>query len=210
MIQLIENKNDYFVYSLLISNFIINLTSESEKLNKKKIEKDAVVFILNIVLGNNYHLSYLESGQPVLINSEFKISISHSAKRITVQLSKKINPGVDTEILREKLILVKSKFLNPQEILNYERDKELMLLCLHWSAKEAIYKSAGIAGLSFSNQIRIDQIEFISSKKGNITATLMLPNGHLTYCLCFVLPENDECIVFVDEISMLQSSRIKA
>jgi len=200
MIQLLENKNDYFVYSLLISNFNANLTSESKEFNKKKLEKDAVIFMLKKILGENLQLSYLENGQPVLLHSNFKISISHSARRIVLQLSTNINPGVDTEVQREKLIRVKSKFLSQQEMLNCNGEQELMLLCLHWSAKEAIYKSAGIAGLSFSNQISINQINFSESKKGNISATLSMPSGLLTYRLNFVLPEMDECIVFVDDI----------
>jgi len=200
MIQLIENINDYFVYSLLISNFKKNLTSISEELNEKKLEKDAVIYMLKNILGMNFQLSYMGNGQPVLLHSNLKISISHSARRIVLQLSTNINPGVDTEIQREKLIRVKRKFLSQQEMLNCNGEQELILLCLHWSAKEAIYKSAGIAGLSFSNQISIDQINFSETKKGNISATLSLPSGLLTYRLNFVLPEMDECIVFVDDI----------
>lgn len=200
MIQLIENKINYFVYSLLISNFKNNLTSESKKIEKKKTEKDAVNFILKHIIDENFQLSYLENGQPFLKNSEFKISISHSARRITIQLSKNLNPGIDTEIHREKLLIIKSKFLSQQEMLNCKGSKELMLLCLHWSAKEAIYKSAGITGLSFSKEIIIDQINFTTSNKGNISATLMLPSFLLKYHLNFVVPEKDECIVYVNEI----------
>ena len=200
MIQSIEYKNDYFVYSLLISNFKKNLTSKSKELEEKKIEKDAVNFMLKNIIDENYQLYYLENGQPRLNNSDFKISISHSAKRIVLQLSTKINPGIDTEIQREKLRLVKSRFLNPQELISCEGEHELMYLCLHWSAKEAIYKSAGITGLSFSKQIIINQINFTGSKKGNIFATLMLPSCLLKYHLNFVLPEIDECIVYVNDI----------
>jgi phosphopantetheinyl transferase (holo-ACP synthase) len=118
-----------------------------------------------------------------------------------VQLSTLANPGIDTEHFRPQLKQVASKFLSEEEKIVCEQKDMLKLLCLYWSAKEAIYKSADIAGLSFAQHIRVENIAFSSDSEGYIYALLSTPTIRRSYQLRFFLPSHDEAVVFVDQIT---------
>jgi hypothetical protein len=61
--------------------------------------------------------------------------------------------GIDLELPREKLNLVKDKFLNPHE---KNGTLELMDLCKYWTAKEVLFKVYGDRSLSFKDHMIVE------------------------------------------------------
>lgn len=97
-----------------------------------------------------------EFGKPYLIDSDFQISISHSYPMVACAIHPSKSCGIDIESIRPQLIKIKHKFLN-QEELAYCGD-DLKKLCLHWSAKEALYKIHGRKRLIFAEQLAVQKI----------------------------------------------------
>jgi 4'-phosphopantetheinyl transferase len=110
-----------------------------------------------------------DNGKPYLRDSYANVSISHSFPIAAAMIHLKKPCGIDMERPREKLKLVRSKFLHESE-MQYKDD--LNKLCAIWGAKEVIYKIFGRRFLSLKNEIKI---EFVSDDlmKGEI-----LKEGH--------------------------------
>lgn len=98
----------------------------------------------------------LESGKPVLSGQRAEISISHSFPMAAVLINLRKPCGIDLELPREKLQIVRSKFLNDSE--NAET-YDLIDLCKFWTAKEVLFKVYGDKALSFKNHMLIEMDE---------------------------------------------------
>lgn len=86
-------------------------------------------------------------GAPLLVGSELKVSVSHSRRFAAVAIDPRRRIGVDIEEPRlEQLRRVISKFLSSEE-LPFWGDRLLEA----WTAKEAVFKAAGIAGIGLGS-----------------------------------------------------------
>lgn len=97
-------------------------------------------------------LVYLSSGKPVCKNGKF-ISISHSGEYVVVAVSDE-PLGVDIERKNPKLQRIATRFRHIDDVVPHVEDSLTQLQFL-WTAKESIYKLAGIIGLSFKQDIRL-------------------------------------------------------
>ena len=95
-------------------------------------------------------ISYLNNGKPVLKEGHY-ISISHSGPFVGLAISQK-PIGIDIEKNQPKLKRIANRFISDEDYNNKQLNNELHWL---WTAKESIYKLAGIRGLSFKNDIII-------------------------------------------------------
>lgn len=114
-------------------------------------------------------ISKQENGKPYLENSYAHISISHSFPIAAAMIHLKKPCGIDMERPREKLKLVRKKFLHESE-MQYKDD--LNKLCTIWGAKEVIYKIFGRRFLSLKDEI---SVEFVSD---NLLKGEILKDGH--------------------------------
>jgi len=209
MISSIYKASQYEILSINLNEFAEKIAFDFIQNKHRMLEKKSLAFFINNYFKED-ELIYNSEGKPLLKNSSKKISISHSTRRLVIQLSENLVPGIDTEILRNQLIKIKSKFVSNEEHNLYTSDNNLLNLCLIWSAKEAIFKSAGIVGLSFLEQIKIKQIIFENKEKGSISAALYTIDAEIDYLLKFFLPNDDEVIVFVDELFDQSNSTINS
>ncbi len=102
--------------------------------------------------------SYLESGKPFLPQSELDLSFSHSENITACQLSSSISCGIDIQHYREKMLRVKEKFLNSEEIPFVEslsEKEQISMLTAMWSAKEVLYKMYGKGFIDYLNTFTI-------------------------------------------------------
>ena len=97
-------------------------------------------------LGPQASIGHNPDGSPNIIGSDLNISISHSRDYVAIALNARQCIGIDIESWRNSLNTVREKFLTPTEIAIYNTPE---LLLQAWTAKEAIYKAAGITGLPF-------------------------------------------------------------
>jgi len=129
----------------------------------------------------NLKISYGLNGKPYL-NKNMGISISHSNEFVALGLSNETNFGIDIQYKTEKIYKIQSKFLSEKEKKNIGNNAEINSLIRIWSAKESIYKSLGIKGVSFSKELEIE----VNSKKDNMrTGYYFTKNNRIKFDLSF-------------------------
>jgi phosphopantetheinyl transferase len=103
--------------------------------------REAVRSLIDAHVGAEVELTHDAHGAPLLVGSPLHISISHSRRFAAIALDADRRIGIDVEEARqEQLARVSSRFVR-------QDDCPLPLLTL-WTIKEAVYKAAGIPGLS--------------------------------------------------------------
>lgn len=132
--------------------------SKFEKITHQQKQKQFLATRLLInEFAPNIKVEYKETGKPYLSNSNENISISHSHDLISVIISPK-PCGIDIEKISEKPWRLQERFLNKDELFKLRQNSNHETATLFWSAKEAVYKMAGIQGLFFKNDIIIKDI----------------------------------------------------
>ncbi|GLU56766.1 4'-phosphopantetheinyl transferase family protein [Dyadobacter frigoris] len=147
--------------------------SQQEKLLKKvntkrKRESLAVQCLVNQMLDENSEISNNEDGKPFLPNNDYHISISHSEKYAVVYLDKGKSAGVDIQKVKPDIGKGIDFFLNSNEQL-WVAKTDFILINILWSAKESVYKYAGIKDLDQRNAISVNS--FSAKPEGIMTAT---------------------------------------
>jgi phosphopantetheinyl transferase len=177
--------------------------SEFEKINapKRQIEYLATRLLLQKLLGRKTKISYQPDGRPVLEESQFNVSISHSANLVVVLLSD-IACGVDAELKNRNIDKIAQRFLHPDEMGYIESsDNRRFLQMLYWCAKEAIFKCSRQHGILFDQQIKIEAFDFEHEYFFN--GTLNSENTIENYSLQFMEFKNN-IIVFCVEMENIE------
>ncbi|MCA0429721.1 MAG: 4'-phosphopantetheinyl transferase superfamily protein [Bacteroidetes bacterium] len=177
----------------LLNLDLFNLKANS--VAKRVLEKEGIKYLLSQLNINYSKLCYNQNNKPFLLDNERYISISHSHKYLAIIINKKNNTGIDIELIRPKILNIKQKFCNINE-LNYANNSIEMLTCI-WSAKETVYKINGIKGISFSEQIKVNQFNINQS---TITVSIFLNNNWINYNLALQKIENYYLTYLLNEI----------
>lgn len=150
----------------------VEKTMEVEKIASVSHQKQ---FLAKQILLHRYKLAdkihYLENGKPACRDGQY-VSISHSGEYVAVAVSNE-PVGIDVEGKNPKLERISRRFIHPDDVLP-EIPDTLRQLQFLWTAKESIYKLAGISGLSFKQDIRL-----ISFNMEHLTATALLKNKNV-------------------------------
>lgn len=127
------------------------------KTDQRRVHWLAYRYILKKVVGKGTQIrvKYDDHSKPFLDLSKDHISVSHSGKFATVIISKIHQVGIDIEQVHPRLHKVAEKFMSPEEAGHEIKDLTTEHLCLHWCAKEALYKLYGLRELDFREHIRI-------------------------------------------------------
>lgn len=83
-----------------------------------------------------------DSNKPLLVDEAFHFSISHCGHFAAAIVSENKVVGIDVEMVRSKIELIKHKFLSRRE-QQLLPEEGAQLLTLLWSCKEAVYKWYG-------------------------------------------------------------------
>jgi 4'-phosphopantetheinyl transferase len=140
-----------------ISLGLLDLAAFSKDRNiviKREQEKKGTLYLLSRLLGTEPQLRYTNENKPFISGNPCHISISHSHDKLAIIMNRDEATGVDIELIREKVLRVRHKFLNPREQA-FAGDNIARLITL-WGAKEAIYKAYGLKDVEFSKQILIE------------------------------------------------------
>ncbi|MFD1166512.1 4'-phosphopantetheinyl transferase family protein [Sphingobacterium daejeonense] len=100
------------------------------------------------------------NGKPYLPDFPYEISLTHSYDYAGVMLSSAGVCGIDLEIVKEKVVRIKDKFLKPEEIGFIEEEQLVDQLYACWCAKEAVYKLQGNKGVSFYQDMTIEPFRY--------------------------------------------------
>lgn len=89
------------------------------------------------------------------------VSLTHSHGLAAAIFHKEMPVGIDLDFVREKVVKLGPKFLNPSEILFLKDDP--LLYTIAWSSKETIYKCQGRKGISLKQNILLQP--FVKDQK---------------------------------------------
>lgn len=99
------------------------------------------------------HIHYDEHGAPYIEDEGF-ISISHGRNIVGLAVSKKFKVGLDIEIIKDKALKLRSKFLSESESENLDTES-IVEMAKVWSIKEVLYKLAGRKKIIFKKELLI-------------------------------------------------------
>lgn len=177
-------------------------SAEQDKLSQLKLAQRQKEFLasrilLNKLSGKELSISYTSAGKPFLKDSDYNISISHSANFASVFLSKQ-KIGIDIEQHTRNVDQVSKRFLHEDEasFIQTLEDQQFARI-LFWSAKEAIFKCSDSQGIQFNKQILIDPFPIKTKKQ--FSAKLSLPLKIVKYQLYYHTIENNVLVYCVEE-----------
>jgi len=137
------------------------------KSDKRKQEWLSVRLLLQQIIGADAYIIYKENGTPVLNNSKYNISISHTTGYAAIILSENLNPGIDIEYHSERAWKLREKFLSEKELEIFSGEQSLIFhrkATLCWCAKETAFKALQQTSVDFIEHLNIEP--FIISDKG--------------------------------------------
>ena len=129
--------------------------------------------------GKQIRVKYDPNSKPFLDLSDEHISVSHSGKFAAVITSRKFKVGIDIEQIHKRVHRVAHKFMSPEEGTEDNSTLSTDSLCLHWCAKEALYKLYGERELDFREHIRIMQAP--ENQQGNFSGRIMKSGNSQDY-----------------------------
>ena len=195
MIKIVNIKQGLFFGLLNLDEFSI-----AEKLTQKReIETAGKYYLLKHLLGEQAQINYTNNGKPYLVNDLRHISISHSYNKLVIIINEHEPTGIDIEIIRDKILNIKHKFLSNSELNDAGNDIEKLLI--YWSAKETLYKLYGEPIVDFATHFSINP--FSKQNFGTVIACI----GSLTkkqtlklnyqilenYVLVYALQQHNQC-----------------
>ena len=125
---------------------------------KSDLHRRGFMSVRHLLAEENYtdfDLYYDENGKPHLKDGKC-ISITHSYIFSAIIISNK-EVGVDIEKQRPKILKIAHKFTPIEEYRTLANDDAVMRkLTMVWGAKESLYKSFAIPGLSFLQHIYVE------------------------------------------------------
>lgn len=107
-------------------------------------------------------LYYDSCGKPHLKDGKY-ISITHSFIFSAIIVSSAVKVGIDIEMQRDKIKKIAGKFIG-YEWSYLNEDNAIEKLSVIWCAKESLYKSSDISGLSFKQHCKVIPFDLKAQK----------------------------------------------
>lgn len=144
-----------------ISIGLLDLMAFSQHQNltvKREQEKAGTQFLLQKLLKkNDFKLFYSSENKPFLENEKCHLSISHSHDKLVIIINRTESTGIDIELIRDKVLKIRHKFLNDHEAA-YAADNVEKLISI-WAAKESLYKWYGFKNLDFKSHLSVENFD---------------------------------------------------
>lgn len=141
-------------------------------------------------------ITYDDNNKPHL--RDYNISFSHSKNIAAAIISKNDAISIDVEKFSEKVLRIKHKFLNENELEMCKPPFEMEKSILIWSAKESIFKFYSKGNLDFIKNISINDFDFDHQGefegrilKNDIKKILKIfYEKHSSFMLTYIIEEN--------------------
>lgn len=142
---------------------------------KREIESQGKNHLIDFLLKKTIQIDYDNNGKPFLKGDSRHISISHSFGKLAIIVNEHQTTGIDIEIIRDKVLSVKHKFLSLSELEDAGEDIEKLLI--YWSAKETLYKIYGVKQINFIKHLSVKP--FTKSLSGNLVGSVQFSNTNI-------------------------------
>jgi 4'-phosphopantetheinyl transferase len=142
---------------------------------RREAEKRGTQFLLQQLFPSHIPvLKYHANGKPFVENTAGGISISHSHNLLAVLAdSRNVHTGLDVEMIRDKVLKIRHKFLSEEEKKFVPADNIIMHI-MAWCVKETLYKIHSEGKIDFIEHLQIekfneDSTEISGSCKADIS-----------------------------------------
>ncbi len=179
---------------------ILNLNEYAHSFDltaKRDIETQGKNYLINYLLGREATIGYDEKGKPFLTNESKHISISHSHDKLAIIVNEKEATGIDIELIRDKVLKIKHKFLSQSELADSNDNIEKLLI--YWAAKETLYKIYGLKEVDFIEHLFVKP--FTKHNLGTIIGEIKLPNFTESFDLNYQILEDYVLVYALNKIN---------
>ena len=125
-------------------------------------ERFASRVLLKELLGEEVRVDYHSTGAPFLACVPLYISISHTKDYVAVILDERPT-GIDIEYRSDRILKIRSRFMNPEEEAGIDPGHEVEHLLIHWCAKETLFKIIGQEGVDFQKHLHVNPFPYLPS-----------------------------------------------
>ena len=146
--------------------------AEKQLVAKREIELQGKEYLMKQLIDKTCQIKYDDKGNPYLKDDTRHISISHSHDKLAIIVNETEATGIDIELIRDKVLKIKHKFLTSSELLDANNDVEKLLI--YWAAKETLYKIYGLKEVDFIEHLLVKP--FTKHNLGKIIGEISLPN----------------------------------
>lgn len=166
---------------------------------KRDIETRGKNYLIARLLDDSSKIIYDNKGKPHLENDPRHISLSHSHDKLAIIVNENEATGIDIELIRDKVIKIKHKFLSPPELAETGNDVEKLLI--YWAAKETLYKIYGLKEVDFITNLFVKP--FNKHNLGTIIGEINLPDFKKTFELNYQFIDNYILVYALSDISVV-------
>lgn len=163
---------------------------------KRELEKNATAFLLEKLFNKTVHLKYNSEGKPQLDSETCHISISHSHDKLVIICNTQCDTGVDVELIRDKVLKIKDKFLSTVEL--EEAKDNIEKLIIYWAAKETLYKVYGLKEVEFAKHLFVYPFEL--QPQGQLVGAINLESFRKKFNLHYEKLEDYMLVYVLDEL----------
>lgn len=147
--------------------------------SKREIELKGKEHLLKQLINDSCSIVYDDKGKPYLVNDTRHISVSHSHDKLAIIVNEYEPTGIDIELIRDKVLRIKHKFLTALELQDAADDVEKLLI--YWAAKETLYKIYGLKEVDFIEHLWVKP--FTKHNLGTIIGVINLRDFKATFDL---------------------------
>lgn len=115
---------------------------------------------------------------------------------LAVSVNKQEETGIDIELIRDKVLKIRHKFLNKAEMAATGNNVEKLIA--YWACKEAMYKIYGLKEVDFIQHLFVDDFEM--KKEGDIVGEIRMPAFKKRYRMHYQKLEDYILVYIVNEI----------
>jgi 4'-phosphopantetheinyl transferase len=163
---------------------------------KRELEKKGAAYLLEKLFNKACELIYSDEGKPSVKNESCHISISHSHDKLAILCNTESAAGIDVELIRDKVLKIKDKFLSVAELEAAGDNVEKLIL--YWAAKEALYKLYGMKEVEFAKHLYIHPFEL--SFPGLLKGEIRLETFQKKYSLHYEKLEDYMLVYTLEEL----------
>ncbi len=164
---------------------LVNYAQRHFKARHRQSEWLTVRAMVWQMLGPDAQITYDDLGRPRLDGSDLTISISHSKTHAVVALSRLPHLGVDIERMSPRILPLRQRIARadelPADFDEYPPERQIRLLTMLWTIKEAVYKCLPDQELDMLTDIQAPRLADTEQPR---TAHVMPANMDVTIETC--------------------------
>ena len=138
---------------VLSENSLKLLNQKKSEIQKKQFLAIRNIFKLLSIKDNE--VKYDKAGKPIFSQNK-ALSISHSGNYAAVIMSDH-SVGIDIEIINDRILKIKSKYLETD--LNYPSELNTETSLIYWNIKESVFKAVDKSRIDFKKNILVPPLD---------------------------------------------------